>query len=261
LFVVFSRALFAHRKQAQAGGAPLEDILEVAYKDVPTDVPDIPLQEEEHPKNFVEGAEFTRLIFKSVGEVFLSQGDACDLRIEGDPELIRKVITRVEDGVLTITYALDIVDWTGLGWMSAENRLRYTITVKELDQLNLGGAGVIRAEGLTGDKLKLYHSGLGLLNITGLNVHELGVTLGGLGEIRLAGKVESQVVELSGGGSYQAVDLRTQEADVTLTGAGTAKVWVEAKLKASVSGAGSILYRGEPQVDQSVSGLGSVKPL
>jgi hypothetical protein len=201
------------------------------------------------------------LTFKSVGEVFLSQGDTCDLRIEGDPELIKKVITRVEDGVLTITYDLNVVDWTGLGWISAENRLRYTITVKELDQLTLGGAGVIHVEELIGDTLKLNHSGLGLLNITGLNVNEVDVILGGLGEVRLAGHVHAQVVALSGGGSYQAVELRSQEADVTLTGAGTAKVWVESKLMASVSGAGSILYRGEPQVDQSVSGLGGVKPL
>lgn len=261
LFVVFSRPLFVHRKSAEAVVAPVENVLEVSFKDVPTDVTDVPTQGEEQPKNFIEGAEFTRLTFKSVGDVFLSQGDVCDLRIEGDPELIKKVVTRVEDGVLTITYAVDIVDWTGLGWISAENRLRYTITFKELDQLSLGGAGVIRADGLTGNKLKLHHSGLGLLNITGLNLPELGVTLGGLGEIRLAGEVQTQVVALSGGGSYQAVDLRSQEADVTLTGAGTAKVWVDSNLKASVSGAGSILYRGEPQVNQSVSGLGSVKPL
>jgi hypothetical protein len=261
LFVVFSRPLFAHRKSVEAVEAPLEDVLEVAYKDVPIDVPNVPTQVEEQPKNYVEGAEFTRLTFKSVGEVFLSQGDTCDLRIEGDPELIKKVVTHVEDGVLTITYDIDVIDWKGLGWISADNRLRYTITVKELDQLTLGGAGVIRVEELIGDVLKLNHSGIGLLNITGLNVHDLGVTLGGLGEVRLAGHVHAQVVVLSGGGSYQAVGLCSQEADVTLTGAGSAQVWVETKLKASVSGAGSILYQGEPQVDQSVSGLGSVKPL
>jgi hypothetical protein len=261
LFIVFSRPLFAHRKSVQAEETPVKDVLEVPYKDLPKEFPDVATQGEEQPKNYVEGAEFTRLTFKSVGEVFLSQGDTCDLRINGDPDLVKKVNTRVEDGVLTITYAVDVVDWTGLGWISAENRLRYTITVKELDQLTLGGAGVIRVEGLTGDKLKLHHSGLGLLNITGLNVSELGVILGGLGEVRLAGEVHTQVVALSGGGGYQAVDLRSQEADVTLTGAGTAKVWVEAELKASVSGAGSIVYRGEPQVDQSVSGLGGVKPL
>jgi hypothetical protein len=261
LFVVFSRPLFAHRKSAGVVETSLEDVLEVPFKDLPTDVPAVPTQAEAHPKNYVEGAEFTGLTFKSVGEVFLSQGDTCDLRIEGDPELIKKVTTCVEDGVLTVTYAVDVVDWTGLGWISAENRLRYTITVKELDQLTLGGAGVIRAEGLTGDALKLKHNGLGLLNITGLNVRELDVILGGLGEVRLVGDVHTQVVALSGGGSYQAVDLHSQEADVTLSGAGSAKVWVETKLKASVSGAGSILYKGEPQVDQSVSGLGSVKPL
>jgi hypothetical protein len=261
LFVVFSRPLFAHKKSAGTVETPVEDVLEVPFKDLPTDVPAATAQADAHPKNFVEGVEFTGLTFKSVGEVFLSQGDTCDLRIEGDPELIKKVVTNVEDGVLTITYAVDVVDWTGLGWINAENRLRYTITVKELDQLTLGGAGVIRAERLNGDALKLNHRGLGLLNITELNVRELGVILGGLGEVRLAGHVHTQVVTLSGGGSYQAIGLCSQEADVTLTGAGSAKVWVETKLKASVSGAGNILYQGEPQVDQSVSGLGSVKPL
>jgi hypothetical protein len=261
LFVVFSHPLFAYRKFAEAEKTPVEDVLEVPYKDITTDAPEVSTLREEQPKNLVEGAEFTQLTFKSIGEVFLTQGDACEFRIDGDPDLIKKVDTRVEDGVLTITYAVDVVDWTGLGWISIENRLRYTITVKELDQLTLGGAGVIRAERLTGDTLKLHHSGLGFMNISGLNVRELGVTLGGLGEVRLAGEVQSQVVALSGGGGYQAIDLRSQEADVTLTGAGTAKVWVEAKLKASVSGAGSILFKGEPQLDQSVSGLGSVKPL
>lgn len=261
LFVVFSRLLFAHKKPAEVVEKPLEDVLEVPYKDVPTNFPDVPTQGEDQPKNLVEGAEFTSLTFKSVGEVFLSQGNACDLRVEGDPDLIKKVNTRVEDGALKITYAADIVDWTGLGWISADSRLKYYITVKDLVQLTLGGAGVIRADGLVGDALKLDHSGFGLLTATGLKYQKLEVILGGLGEIRLAGEVHSQVVALSGGGSYQAVGLRSQEADVTLTGAGTAKVWVETELKASVSGAGSILYKGEPQVDQSVSGLGSVKPL
>lgn len=261
LFVVFSRPLFAHRKPAQTEETPVKDDLDVPYKDVRTDVHEVPTASEDQPKNFVEGAEFTSLIFKSVGEVFLSQGDACDLRVEGDPELIKKVDTRVEDGTLKITYAADIVDWTGLGWISAESRLKYYITVKDLVQLTLGGAGVIRAEGLTGDGLKLDHSGFGLLTAKGLNYQKLEVILGGLGEIRLAGEVHAQVAELSGGGSYQALDLRSQEADVTLTGAGSARVWAETTLKGSVSGAGSILYRGEPQVDQFVSGLGSVKPL
>ena len=261
LFVVFSRPLFAHRKSAWAEKTPVADVLEVPFKDLSTDVTADTTQAEAQPNKFVDGADFSRLTFKSVGEVFLSQGDTCDLRIEGDPELIKKVITRVEDGMLTISYAVDVVDWSGLGWISADNRLRYNITFKELDQLTLGGAGVIRIERLIGDTLKLNHNGVGLLNITELNVRELGVILGGLGEIRLAGHVHTQVVALSGGGSFQAVGLCSKEADVTLTGAGLAKVWVETKLKASISGAGNILYQGEPQVDQSVSGLGSVKPL
>jgi hypothetical protein len=257
LFIVFSRPLFRRRKPPQPVPAPQEDVLEVPF----TDVPEVSKSDEDIFARLSDGEELTRFTFKSVGEVFLIQGDHCDLRIEGDPDLIEKIQTRLEDGELKITYATDIADWTGLGWISVENRLRYYLTVEELSQINLGGAGVIRAERLAGEDIKLDHTGIGLLTISDLQCHGVEVNLGGLGEIRLVGETQSQVVVLSGGGSYQAVNLRSQQADITLTGAGSAKVWVETNLKATVSGAGNILYQGDPQVEQSISGLGGVKPL
>lgn len=257
LFIAFGRLLFGRRKPPKTVAVPQEDVLEVPL----TDLPEASKSDGDIFTRLSEGAEFTRLTFKSVGEVFLIQGDSCDLRIEGDPDLMEKVKACLDDEELKITYAADIADWTGLGWISVENRLRYYITVKELSQLKLGGAGIIRAERLAGEHIKMDHTGIGLLTINDLQCRELAVNLGGLGEIRLEGEVQSQLVALSGGGSYHAVNLRSQEADITLTGAGSAKVWVETKLKASVSGAGNIIYQGDPQVEQSISGLGGVKPL
>ena len=253
LFMVFNRLLFGRKQPAETGAVSDQDVL----GDVSTDVN----PNEAVSRLLADGAEFTSLVFKSLGDVFLIQGDQCELRIEGDPDLIDKVTTHLQDEELKITYAVDIADWTGLQWINTENRLRYYVTVKALKQLHLGGAGVIRADQLHGDHLKVRHAGIGALTLSGLHYRELEVTLGGLGEIRFKGEVTSQVVELTGGGSYHAVELHSQAADITLTGAGSAQVWVDEKLLARLSGAGNILYKGDPQVEKTITGLGDVKPL
>lgn len=257
LFMVFNRLLFGRKQPAETGAVSDQDVLD----DVSTAGLETPNPTEKVSRLLADGAEFTSLVFKSLGDVFLIQGDQCDLRIEGDPSLIDKVTTHLQDEELKITYAIDVADWTGLQWINTENRLRYYVTVKALKQVHLGGAGVIRADQLHGDHLKVRHAGIGALTLSGLHYRELEVTLGGLGEIRFEGEVTSQVVALTGGGSYHAVDLHSQEAEITLTGAGSAQVWVDEKLLARLSGAGNILYKGEPQVDQTITGLGDVKPL
>jgi hypothetical protein len=257
IFVVFSRPLFARKTLAEPEQVTEAEAIDVLF----SENAESPVEDNERTKVLPEGTEFTSLVFKSVGEVFLVQGDSCDLLIEGDPDLIKRVRTQVQDGELKITYDLDISNWKDFQWVNAENRLRYTVTVKDLDYVQLGGAGMLRAEQLRGDQLKVHHAGLGVLNVKDLQCQALTVTLGGLGEIRFVGEVDSQVVELSGGGSYQAANLHSRTAEVVLTGAGSAQVWVDEALTARISGAGNILFKGEPKIDQTITGLGSVKPL
>ncbi len=89
----------------------------------------------------------------------------------------------------------------------------------------------------------------------------LDAVLGGLGEILLTGHVETQKVNLSGAGGYKAEELQSQDAEVLLSGAGSATIWAEKTLKATVTGAGSIKYKGDPTVDEKNTGIGSIKPL
>lgn len=256
-FVVLSRPLFARRKKDDAERTPEPEVVDASFEEVDQVSGKIVGETKWVP----DGANFTSLHFKSVGEVFLLQGDNCDLRVEGDPQLISKVRTQWEEDELKITYDANIADWTGFQWISVENRLRYYVTVKELHKVHLGGAGVIRADGLNGETLKVRHTGIGKLTLKGLLYREVEVELGGLGQIRLEGQADSQVVDLSGGGDYNGLNLHSQAADINLPGAGSALVWVDSTLKARVSGAGNISYKGEPQVDQIITGLGSVKPL
>ena len=259
LFVVFSRPLFSKVAKSQAESIPATD--GSATEDGGVEAVAEPNQEPvEAGEVLVEGEEFTRLTFKSFGEVFLKQGEACSLEIKGNPELVDKIKTKVEDGELAITYDAKIKDWSDLQFLGSP-KLQYYVTMKTIEAVKMGGAGNLEGDHLEADALYIVHSGLGKLKISGLHCQELTAKLGGLGEIELAGTTQNQVVNLTGAGSYEAEALESQTAKVSISGAGSAKVWVEGKLDAVVSGAGSIHYKGNAQVTQSSSGLGDIKPI
>ena len=255
LFVIFSRPLFSKTsgKEKSADQGPVDVTFE-GMDEMPE-----PSQDARSP--LAEGESFTGLKFKSVGRVILVQGDACSLKLEGNQEFLDQVKAEVLDGVLTLKHDSDVSDWTELTWIGREHGLSYFVTVKDLSEIDLAGAGSIHCEALHGESLVLKHSGAGLMEIKDLNFNHLDVDLGGLGEIRLKGEVQAQQVDLSGAGSYSAEGLKSQQCDVVISGVGSARVWVDGSLTAQVTGAGSIRYKGSPSVEQSNTGLGSIKPL
>ena len=264
LFVAFSRPLFSRGKAKPAETVPSTDgiPLDVDAGEMESEVigEEIDGQEIDEGKIFVEGDEFSRINFKSIGEVFLTQGDVCNVEFSGPSDLIEKIKTTVNDGELSITYNAKIRDWSDLQLLGSP-KLNYAITLKSLEAINMGGAGNLEAGHLEGETLLLSHSGLGKMQIEDLHCQELTVELGGLGEVVVKGVVQSQVVDLSGAGSYEAEELESQTAKVGLSGAGSANVWVEGELDANVSGVGSIRYKGNAAITQSSSGLGDIKAI
>jgi len=63
---------------------------------------------------------------------------------------------------------------------------------------------------------------------------------------------------MSGFGEFKGPDLETQQADVRITGAGSATVWAVNELNASISGAGNVSYYGDPKAVKHVSGAGNI---
>ncbi len=183
------------------------------------------------------------------------------MRIEGDENLLGKVKADVHEGVLSIIYDQDDADWSDIHWISAEHDIRYFVTLEHLRVLTLEGTGSFHGENLKGEGLSIAHSGSGVMNLTGLHYHELDVDLSGLGEIQLEGEIQKQNLDLSGAGNYQAENLKSQEANVTLSGSGLVRIWVEEELNADLSGAGSIEVKGDPKVEESNTGVGRIKPL
>jgi len=258
LFIVFSRALFGRRSvEPDKEKISDADTIEAAFSDAgPIPDPDGKVTQ------FVpEGATFSSLFFRSVGEVFVIQGEPCELKIEGSDDLVENIRVSVKDDVLEVDYQTDIEDWTNFRWMDGDRHLRYYVTMPEIIKVNMEGAGILMGDSLQGEALELIQGGAGKIEMHELNYQSLKAELGGLGEIILTGQVASQNLILSGAGGYEAVELQSQDAEVLLSGAGSATVWAEKTLKATVTGAGSIKYKGDPAVEQENSGIGEIKPL
>jgi hypothetical protein len=201
--------------------------------------------------------DFTAINFSGFGELTLVQGEDEGLTVETDDNLLAYIKTSVNRGTLTIGFD----DGVWLPMIRPSDSIRYRLTVKTLDTVELSGAGRVAATALTADRLTLTESGAGEITIAGLTAEEVTVEMSGAGTVELAGAVTHQSVEMSGLGSYAASDLASETATVALSGAGEATVWVTEQLEAELSGAGSIRYYGAPQLTSDSSGLGDVQSL
>jgi hypothetical protein len=200
---------------------------------------------------------FTAVNFSGFGELTIMQGEAEALTIETDDNLLPYIKTTVSQGTLTIGF--DDAAWVPI--MRPSDSIRYNLTVKTLTALDMSGAGTVESAQLTTDQLTLTASGAGEIKIADLTAGDVTVEMSGAGTVDLTGQVMSQIVEMSGLGNYEASDLASQTAQVTLSGAGNATVWVSEQLDTEISGAGTINYYGEPQLRSESSGVGSVQSL
>ena len=92
-----------------------------------------------------------------------------------------------------------------------------------------------------------------------MEVEELYLESSGACVISLEGVAKEQVVKTSGATTYRAYDLESVNADIRVSGAGSANVYVTGKLDVRASGASSIRYRGGASVNADTSGASSVR--
>jgi hypothetical protein len=181
---------------------------------------------------------FTGIQMSTVGKVIITQGDSESLEIKGSDNLVPLIKTTVGNGVLTIR--LD-ENYT-INSLNKDDLLIFTLTVKDLNNVTLSGAGTVEMSALTTQSLKLVMSGAGSLSLANLKVDDLDITVSGLGEI-------------------QAGDLQCQSVKITISGLGSATIWATDTLTGNISGGGNVRYYGSPKMDTKTTGFGNFESL
>ena len=200
-------------------------------------------------------SDFDAVTFTSFGDLTIQQGEHEGLTIEAEDNVLREIQTVVRGRTLHIGYA----DGDSWAHIRPTRPIRFTLTVVNLKDIELSGAGNILVNGLKADQIRATLSGAGNLSLKDLAAKLATFDLPGAGSLDASGTASDLEVGLSGVGSFKGADLQSQTAQVTLSGAGSATVWVAEQLDATVSGLGSVKYYGQPVVNKVVSGLGSVE--
>lgn len=203
-----------------------------------------------------DGTPFKKLDVSGAFKVNLKKGDNYKVVLEGEKdEDLDRVTLKVKNETLYV--GLERED----RWRSRES-ITITITTPVLEGLDISGAVNLKSDDtFKAGRFILEVSGAGSINMK-LDVEELRSEVSGACKVVLQGKAKKHRVELSGAGSYKAMELESEEVVAESSGAGSVQVFASRSLKAESSGAGSVRYRGEPErVNISSSGAGSVKKM
>jgi hypothetical protein len=197
-----------------------------------------------------EVSGFDRVSLSGIGDVTLVQADQESLRIEAEDNILPHITTEVRDGTLYIGFDRKAIIPT--------EPIKFYLSMPEVRGLESKGVSNIHAEQINTDRLDVAISGTGNIGINQLVTDSLAVNVSGAGNFSGEGETTDLKVSLSGAGNYDGEDLRSSQAEVTITGLGRVVTWVTDALDVTISGTGGVDYYGSPEVQQQVSGLGKV---
>lgn len=204
-----------------------------------------------------EVGEFQAISIDYPADINIRQGNAESVTIDAEDNLLPQLSTDVRNGTLHF-------ENSERNWQTRVNpteKILVTITVVDLNEVRLPTAGQMLIQGLETDSLTVSVSGAGDVALTELSAQNLDFSLSGTGSINADGSTNNLQLRISGLGSFNSGDLQSQDANVQISGAGSATVWVEQSLDARISGAGSIEYYGNPNVTEQISGVGNVSKI
>lgn len=207
-----------------------------------------------------EVSAFDSIELRAFGVMNINQGDKESLTIEGDEDMLQKIVSRVEGKKLILELGQNWLERViaGIGAIGRK-AVKFHIIVKDLKSLKIMGWSEVSIPSLHTTTLQLSIKGAGEINIPALEAELLDVDISGRGEIDIAGHVATQDVHVTGSGEFDGKGLESQNAKVKISGHGEVDVTVSQTLDVRIAGYGEVTYKGDPQVSQTISGAGSVK--
>lgn len=186
---------------------------------------------------------FTGVHVSSGIDVYLSEGDQFEVRVEADENLMEVIETEVRGNMLEVgTDRVNI--------RRAKSKKVY-VTLPELTALKISSAG--DCDGQTPfhcDDLRLSISSAGDLSLE-VEADRIDIDISSSGDARIAGNAGELDASLSSAGDLDAWDLEARVVDVSVSSAGDARVFATEEISMSASSAGNIYYRGDAKVLRS----------
>ena len=143
--------------------------------------------------------------------------------------------------------------------ISTHRGVQLTVYFESIEGVAMSGSGdIVSKDVIKADNFDVAVSGSGDISLV-LEVNSTEARVSGSGDLDFKGSSGEFSARVSGSGDIAAYDLKTNTADVRISGSGGMTLSVSDKLYARISGSGSVKYKGKPKIeDIKVSGSGKV---
>ena len=197
-----------------------------------------------------EAGSFSGVRVSTGIDVFLSQGSNESIAVEADENLHEYIITKVEGDVLHV--------YTEANIREAKMKRVY-VTMDNITSLTTTSAGDLIGETpVKTDNLDLSVSSAGDIKLE-VYAKTVELDISSSGDMTLSGEADMLEGDLSSAGDLNAFNLKVREADLDVSSAGNADVYVTERLRARASSAGDINYKGNPKyLDAHSSSAGGI---
>lgn len=199
----------------------------------------------------IKAADFTTVAVGSVFSATITQGDAFRVTITADDNLFPYIKAEKKDSEFRVS--LD-----GKDKSFHNTTLKATITMPRISGLKVSGASQTAIKGFK--NLKSFRAEIsGASKLKGdIEANEVRLQVHGASGMKLSGSAKSAVLILDGASNLQLSEFRIDRADVRISGASHASLFVEDKLQYQLSGASHLEHRGKAEGKGKRSGVSSV---
>lgn len=197
---------------------------------------------------------FNEVSVSSGIDLYLTQSNSENIRINAHPDLIKDVIIEKEGNNLRIKYK-DGVNW---GRLFKNQSIKVYVNYKTLTAISAsGGSDVYTQNTLKTDRLSLSASGGSDLKLD-VVAKDVEIQTSGGSDVDLKGSATNMEVSTSGGSDVNALNFVVDYAKVSSSGGSDANIYVNKALEASASGGSDINYKGNASVKNNSSKSGDV---
>jgi len=186
-------------------------------------------------------------------DLYLSQKSTEEVVVEADADLIDKIITEVENGILKIYIKQN--NWSNINWKGDDRKV--FVSIKNIDRLDASAGSDVESQSLLkADRLKVEASSGSDVKL-GVEANELEVESSSGSDIALLGKTNMLEVSASSGSDIDAAELVAKKCKASASSGSDIRVNVNEELEATASSGGDISYSGNPSqknIDESSGG-------
>jgi len=190
---------------------------------------------------------FTRLKAGAGLKVYITQGEEESIKVIADENLMEVIVTECSDGTLKVYAKANI--------RNAKSK-EVHIVYSDMDVLSVSSACHLKGENkMVTDEIEINTSNGGDLELE-IDAQMIDMNVSSGGKAWLKGNTEKLVADASSGGILRARELITQDANVSASSGGNARIYIEGKADLRASSGGNIRYSGKASIKNISSSSG-----